>query len=183
MAVLIALNKPFGVVCRFSRRDAAPTLADFIDVPRVYPAGRLDKDSEGLVLLTDDGRLAAAIAHPRYKLWKRYWVQVEGVPTERALGALREGIQIKTGRTRPARVRMITPPSGLWRRDPPVRYRRHIPTSWLEIALREGKNRQIRRMTAAVGFPTLRLIRTAIGKIDLTDLPPGHWRFIDPALI
>jgi 23S rRNA pseudouridine2457 synthase len=145
-------------------------------VPRVYPAGRLDADSEGLVALTDDGALQARIADPRHKLEKVYWVQVEGEPDDAALRRLREGVDLGDFVTRPARVRRMREPAGLWPRDPPIRVRAHIPTAWLEIALREGRNRQVRRMTAKVGFPTLRLVRAAIGPWQLEDLRPGEWR-------
>jgi 23S rRNA pseudouridine2457 synthase len=177
--VLIAFNKPFGVVCKFRREEGKRTLADFIDVPRVYPAGRLDTDSEGLLLLTDDGALQARIANPRHKLAKVYWAQVEGVPTELALAALRAGVDLGDFTTRPAGARPIDQPPGLWPRDPPIRFRAKIPAAWLEITLREGKNRQVRRMTARVGFPTLRLVRARIGRVALGDLGPGQWREID----
>lgn len=181
MAQLIALNKPYGVLCQFTDRDGRATLGDYIDIPGVYAAGRLDRDSEGLVLLTDDGRLQQRISNPRHKYWKTYLVQVEGEPEEPALQGLRHGIKLRDGLTRPARVRRIEEPAWLWPRHPPVRYRARIPTSWLEISLREGRNRQVRRMTAAIGHPTLRLIRTAIGGIHLNDLQPGAWRHENPA--
>jgi 23S rRNA pseudouridine2457 synthase len=174
--MLLAFNKPFNVICKFSPEAGRQTLADFIDVPEVYPAGRLDTDSEGLLLLTDDGALQARIAHPRHKLEKVYWAQVEGLPTEDALASLRRGVDLGEFVTQPAGARLIEEPTGLWPRDPPIRFRAKIPTSWLELALREGKNRQVRRMTARVGFPTLRLVRARIGEIDLTDLAPGQWR-------
>ena len=173
---LIAFNKPYGVLCQFSRDGDRATLADYIDVPDIYPAGRLDADSEGLVLLTDDGALQAAIAHPRHKLPKRYWVQVEGAPTTTALEALRRGVALSDSATRPAQVRVIEPPFALWPRDPPVRFRRAIPTTWLDIAIAEGRNRQVRRMTATVGLPTLRLVRHAIGPWTVQGLGPGEWR-------
>ncbi len=175
MARLILLNKPYGVLCQFSASGARPTLKDFIAVPDVYPAGRLDTDSEGLVVLTDDGALQHRITDPRHKLPKTYWVQVEGEPTRAALEALRTGVDLTDGRTRPAKARVIAEPA-LWRREPPIRERRAIATRWLEITLREGRNRQIRRMTAAVGFPTLRLVRVAVGPFRLDRLPPGEWR-------
>jgi 23S rRNA pseudouridine2457 synthase len=175
-STLIAFNKPYGVLCQFSGDAHRATLADYIDVPDVYPAGRLDADSEGLVLLTDDGAMQAAIAHPRHKLPKRYWVQVEGTPTTTALEALRRGVTLSDGATRPAQARVIEPPPTLWPRDPPVRFRRAIPTTWLDIAITEGRNRQVRRMTAAVGLPTLRLVRHAIGPWSLQGLRPGEWR-------
>ncbi|MGA7800669.1 MAG: pseudouridine synthase [Gammaproteobacteria bacterium] len=180
MGLLIVFNKPYGVLCQFTDRADRATLADFIDQPGVYPAGRLDRDSEGLVVLTDDGRLQQRIAHPRHKLWKTYWVQVEGDPTAEALQRLATGVELKDGRTAPARVELIAEPPGLWPRDPPVRYRANIPTRWLRLALHEGRNRQVRRMTAAVGFPTLRLIRCAIGPLTIEGLPPGQWRSEDP---
>lgn len=179
--MLIAFNKPFGVICKFTPEPGRRTLADFIEVPRVYPAGRLDTDSEGLLLLTDEGALQARIAHPRHKLAKVYWAQVEGVPTEEALEALRQGVDLGDFATRPADVRLIDEPANLWPRDPPIRHRARIPTRWLELTLREGKNRQVRRMTARVGFPTLRLVRAAIGRIDLGQLglSPGQWCQVD----
>lgn len=181
MSRLIAFCKPFGVLCQFSPDpdSGSPTLADFIDLPGVYPAGRLDKDSEGLLLLTDDGALQHRISHPKRKMPKTYLVQVEGEPDEAALARLRKGVKLRDGLTRPARVRAIAEPE-LWPRQPPIRYRAKIPTRWLEIVLREGRNRQVRRMTAAVGYPVLRLIRRAIGPWDLLGdlrgLKPGQWR-------
>lgn len=175
MARLLILNKPYGVLCQFSGDGRRPTLADFVAVPRVYPAGRLDADSEGLVVLTDDGRLQARIADPRHRLEKTYWVQVEGTPDAGALAALRGGVVLADGPTRPARVRAIPDPH-LWLRDPPIRVRKAIPTAWLELALHEGRNRQVRRMTAKVGLPTLRLVRVQIGPWKLDGLPPGQWR-------
>ncbi len=182
--MLIAFNKPFGVICKFTPEPARRTLADFIQVPCVYPAGRLDTDSEGLLLLTDDGALQARISNPRHKLAKVYWAQVEGVPTEDALLALRKGVDLGDFETQPADARTIDEPADLWPRDPPIRYRAKIPTSWLEITLREGKNRQVRRMTARVGFPTLRLVRAAIGGIHVRELKlsPGSWCQVDATL-
>ena len=180
MARLILLNKPYGVLCQFSGDGSRPTLKDFLDVPDVYPAGRLDTDSEGLVVLTDDGRLQAAIADPRHKQEKVYWVQVEGEPTPAALEALRQGVELRDGTTRPARVRAMAEPVGLWERVPPIRARRAIPTAWLELAVREGRNRQVRRMTAHVGLPTLRLVRMRVGPWSLEGLPPGSWREAAP---
>jgi 23S rRNA pseudouridine2457 synthase len=174
----LLLNKPYDVICKFS--DAAgdqKTLADFVPVPRVYPVGRLDRDSEGLVLLTSDGWLQHRLSDPRYDHPKTYWAQVEGVPDDRALRQLREGVQIGDEfRTRPAQARMLDREPELPPRNPPIRYRAAIPTSWIEIVLTEGRNRQVRRMTAAVGFPTLRLVRAAIGKLTLGSLRPGEWR-------
>ncbi len=175
MSRLILLNKPYGVLCQFSDASGRPTLADFVPVADVYPAGRLDADSEGLVVLTDDGALQHRITDPRHKLPKTYWVQVEGSPTREALAALRAGVELDDGRTRPARARLIAEPR-LWPRVPPIRVRRAIPTSWLEITLREGRNRQIRRMTAGVGFPTLRLVRRSVGPFTLGGLAPGAYR-------
>jgi 23S rRNA pseudouridine2457 synthase len=179
--MLIAFNKPFGVICKFSPEPGRPTLADFIPVPGVYPAGRLDTDSEGLLLLTDDGALQAHIANPRHKLTKVYWAQVEGIPDEAALETLRRGVDLGDFVTKPAGARLIEEPQGLWPRDPPIRYRAKIPTSWMELTLREGKNRQVRRMTARVGFPTLRLVRAAIAGVRVQDLKLGEWRKIDAA--
>lgn len=179
--MLIALNKPYGVLSKFRPEPGKRTLADYVPIRNVYPAGRLDADSEGLLLLTDDGALQTRIANPRHKLPKVYWAQVEGEPTDEALEKLRSGVDLGDFVTKPARARRIDEPAGLWPRNPPIRYRARIPTSWLEITLREGKNRQVRRMTARVGFPTLRLIRARIGKVDLTGLAPGEWREIDPA--
>jgi len=177
--MLIAFNKPFGVICKFSPEPGKRTLAEYIDVPRVYPAGRLDTDSEGLLLLTDDGPLQTRIADPAHKLAKVYWAQVEGAPTDAALAALRAGVTLNDFTTKPAGARLIDEPANLWPRDPPIRYRAKIPTSWLEVTLREGKNRQIRRMTAHVGFPTLRLVRASIGSVSLNGLALGTWREID----
>jgi 23S rRNA pseudouridine2457 synthase len=180
--VLIALNKPFGVVCKFSHEPGRRTLADFVRVANVYPAGRLDTDSEGLLLLTDDGVLQARIANPRHELAKVYWAQVENVPTEDALATLRRGVDLGDFVALPAGARLIDEPASLWPRDPPIRYRAKIPTAWVELTLREGKNRQVRRMTARVGFPTLRLVRASIGRVGLDRLAPGEWREIDPSL-
>lgn len=176
MARLLLLNKPFGVICQFSGDGSRPTLKDFVAVPDVYPAGRLDTDSEGLVVLTDDGRLQAAITGPRRKVEKVYWVQVEGTPSPDALEALRRGVTLNDGPTLPARVRALPEPPVVWPRVPPIRERRAIPTAWLELAVREGRNRQVRRMTAHVGLPTLRLIRVRVGPWELTPLKPGEWR-------
>lgn len=178
--MLILLNKPFRVLTRFRRTDERATLADFVPVPHVHPAGRLDYDSEGLLLLTDDGRLQSLVTEPRHALEKVYWAQVEGVPDEAALVRLREGVELPDGPTRPAGASVIAEPAGLWARDPPIRHRVAIPTTWLELRLREGRNRQVRRMTAAVGFPTLRLVRAAIGPWTLEGLAPGAWREAPP---
>lgn len=176
---LIALNKPYGVLCQFTDRgqDGATraTLADHLDLPGIYPAGRLDRDSEGLVLLTDNGSLQARIADPRFKLAKTYLVQVEREPSREALAALRQGVRLADGATRPAAVERIADPA-LWPRDPPVRFRRNVADCWLSLTIREGRNRQVRRMTAAVGHPTLRLVRWRIGDWTLEGLAPGEWR-------
>lgn len=172
---LLLFNKPFRVLCQFSPAPGKRTLADFIPVPAVYPAGRLDHDSEGLLLLTDHGPLQARLSAPRQGHWKTYWVQVEGLPGDAALADLRAGVELRDGRTWPARVERMAPPA-LWPRDPPIRVRREIPDCWLEIALQEGRNRQVRRMTAAVGHPTLRLVRVAVGPFTLQGLAPGQWR-------
>ena len=177
MPQLILFNKPYNVLAQFTDRGGRATLADFIDLPRVYPAGRLDRDSEGLLLLTDDGALAHRLTAPRHKTWKTYWVQVEKVPTDTELDALRHGITLRDGPTLPTCVRLLDPPP-LWPRDPPVRFRASIPTQWLEIQVHEGRNRQVRRMTAAIGYPTLRLVRHAVGDWTLDDLAPGEWRSV-----
>lgn len=174
--MLIALNKPFGVMSKFSPEPGKRTLADYVPLRNVYPAGRLDADSEGLLLLTDDGALQARIASPRHKVAKTYWAQVEGEPTDAALAALRAGVDLGDFVTKPAGARRIAEPAHLWPRDPPIRYRATIPTAWIELTLREGKNRQVRRMTARVGFPTLRLVRAAVGRIGIEGLAPGEWR-------
>ena len=181
--MLIALNKPFGVLCKFSPEPGRPTLADYVKVAGVYPAGRLDTDSEGLLLLTDDGALQARISSPKFKLAKTYWAQVEGVATEDAMTALRKGVNLGDFTTQAAGARLIEVPNSLWPRDPPIRYRAKIPTSWVEITLREGKNRQVRRMTAKVGFPTLRLVRAKIGGVGVEGLAPGTWREIEAAAL
>jgi 23S rRNA pseudouridine2457 synthase len=174
--VIVLLNKPYGVLCQFSGDGRRRTLKDLVDVRDVYPAGRLDADSEGLVVLTDDGALQARIADPRFKLPKTYWVQVEGVPTADQLDRLRRGVDIEGLRTRPAMVQGCEEPAGLWPRTPPIRVRLAIPTAWLTLTIGEGRNRQVRRMTAAVGLPTLRLIRWSVGPWTLEGLPPGAWR-------
>lgn len=178
MPKMILFNKPFMVLCQFRDKDGRPVLADYIKKPGVYPAGRLDHDSEGLLLLTDDGQLQARIADPRWKLPKTYWVQVEGEVTEAALQHLRDGVELNDGLTLPADALRIDQPD-IWDRTPPVRYRASIPTSWVELVIREGRNRQVRRMTAAVGFPTLRLVRVAIGPWRVDGLAPGEWREVD----
>ena len=180
MARLILFNKPWGVLSQFTDARSPtprPTLSAHIAIPGVYPAGRLDADSEGLLLLTDDGRLQARIADPRFKLAKTYWVQVEGDPDDAALIPLREGVSLKDGPTLPAEVARIDPPP-LWPRDPPVRVRQTVPDCWLELTIREGRNRQVRRMTAAIGLPTLRLVRWRVGDWTLDGLAPGEWREI-----
>lgn len=178
MSRLVRFNKPFGVLSQFTDRGSETkraTLSAFIDLPGIYPAGRLDRDSEGLLLLTDDGRLQARIADPKFKLPKTYLVQVEGEPDELALDLLRDGVRLNDGMTRPAVVERIDAPS-LWPRDPPIRYRASVPDRWLKLIIREGRNRQVRRMTAAIGHPTLRLVRWSIGDWSVEDLPPGKWR-------
>ncbi|RZT41207.1 pseudouridine synthase [Cupriavidus agavae] len=178
---LIALNKPFQTMSQFSAHPTRPTLADCVDLPGVYPAGRLDADSEGLLLLTDDGALQTRIADPRHKLEKTYLAQVEGVPDDAALARLRRGVDLGDFTTLPAQARIVGEPAWLWARHPPIRYRAAIPTTWLEVKIREGKNRQVRRMTAAVGFPTLRLVRASIGKVSVAELGlgPGQWCAVD----
>lgn len=179
MPRLICFNKPYGVLSQFTPEGRWRGLKDFIDLPGVYVAGRLDVDSEGLLLLTSDGLLQAHISDPRYKMEKTYWVQVEGEPDDTALQALRRGVALNDGPTLPAAASLIAAPTHLWPRETPVRVRQAIPTSWIALGIREGRNRQVRRMTAAVGFPTLRLIRAAIGPYALGDLPPGRWRAAD----
>ncbi|XZG71098.1 pseudouridine synthase [Chitinibacteraceae bacterium HSL-7] len=174
MAQLILLNKPYGVICQFTPSPPHQCLADYVTVPGVYPAGRLDTDSEGLLLLTDSGPLQALIADPKHKWAKTYWVQVEGAPSDADLEPLRRGVDLGDFVTQPAEVRVMAEPEGLWPRNPPVRFRAAIPTTWLEVVIREGKNRQVRRMTAKVGFPTLRLIRYAVGECTLDALQPGQ---------
>jgi 23S rRNA pseudouridine2457 synthase len=174
MARVLLFNKPFGVLSQFTSADGAPSLAEYIDVPGVYVAGRLDKDSEGLLVLTDDGALQHRISAPKHKRPKTYWVQIEGEPSEAALARLRAGVELNDGWTKPAKARRMPEPD-LWPRTPPIRTRKSIPTAWIELSLREGRNRQVRRMTAAVGHPTLRLVRYAVGRWTLDGLGPGEF--------
>ena len=177
---LIALNKPYLVHCKFTDDEGRPTLAQFGLPPRVYVAGRLDHDSEGLLLLTDDGKLNQRLTDPRWKAPKTYYVQVEGTPTEDALDRLRRGVELKDGLTLPAEAKRLDEPAWLWPRTPPIRVRKTVPDAWIELVIREGRNRQVRRMTAAVGLPTLRLVRAAIGPYRLAGLAPGEWRTETP---
>lgn len=174
--MLITLNKPFNVLCQFTDDAGRRTLADFVTVKNVYPAGRLDYDSEGLLLLTDEGSLQKRIADPRHRMKKTYLAQVERIPDDKALALLRRGVKLRDGMTAPAGARLVDEPDWLWLREPPIRYRRNTPTAWLEITLTEGRNRQVRRMTAAVGHPTLRLVRVSIGGWSLDGLRPGEWK-------
>lgn len=182
--MIVLFNKPFNVVCQFSPHEVPdgktphPTLKDFIPIPKVYAAGRLDTDSEGLLILTDDGALQHRLSHPKHKAVKTYWVQVEGAPTEADLMPLINGVKIADYTTKPAKARIITAPENLWERNPPIRARKHIPTTWLEIKISEGKNRQVRKMTAKVGFPTLRLIRATIGTYSIEGIPPGEYKLL-----
>ena len=179
-ARLLCFNKPYGVLSQFTPEGRWQGLKPYIDVPGVHAAGRLDADSEGLLLLTDDGRLQARIADPRHKMEKTYWVQVEGIPDDAALAALRAGVVLKDGKTLPARARRLDPAPTLWPRNPPIRVRQNIPDCWIELVIREGKNRQVRRMTAAVGHPTLRLVRAAIGPYSIEGLAPGQYLQVEP---
>jgi 23S rRNA pseudouridine2457 synthase len=174
VARLVVFNKPYGVLSQFTSQDGTRTLAEYIDIPGVYVAGRLDKDSEGLLLLTDDGGLQHRISSPKHKLGKTYWVQVEGEPDDRALARLRSGVELNDGWTKPAKARRMPEPE-LWPRDPPIRVRKAIPATWIELELKEGRNRQVRRMTAAIGYPTLRLVRHAIGAWTLAGVAPGEF--------
>ena len=178
MSRLILFNKPYGVLSQFTAEGRWQGLRDYLALPGVYAAGRLDADSEGLLILTDDGRLQSRIADPRHKLPKTYWAQVEGAPSEIDLEPLRQGVDLGDFVTRSAQARLIDEPAGLWPRNPPIRYRAAIPTCWIELTLAEGKNRQVRRMTAKIGLPTLRLIRAAIGEWSLGTLQPGQWKEI-----
>ncbi|MCW9013453.1 MAG: pseudouridine synthase [Gammaproteobacteria bacterium] len=179
MSTLVLFNKPYGVICQFSPDDNHPSLAEYIPHKKIYPAGRLDHDSEGLLLLTDDGLLQNKITHPKNKMAKTYWVQVDGDISDDAIEQLQHGIKLKDGLTRPAKARRIEEPENLWPRNPPVRFRKNIPTSWIELTIKEGRNRQVRRMTAAAGFPTLRLIRYRIGEWTLDGIEPGEYRVLD----
>jgi 23S rRNA pseudouridine2457 synthase len=176
METLILFNKPHGVLSQFTDHKGRQVLGDYVPVPGIYPAGRLDRDSEGLLVLTSDGKLQAKIADPEYQMSKAYWVQLEGVPSDEAIKQLQAGVELRDGVTRPAKLQLIDPPKQLWERNPPVRFRKHIPTQWMKITLKEGRNRQVRRMTAAVGHPTLRLIRYRVGSWTIDGLASGEWR-------
>ncbi|HUN23317.1 MAG TPA: pseudouridine synthase [Anaerolineales bacterium] len=176
MAKIILFNKPYLVLTQFTDPQGRTTLADYLPMPELVTAGRLDYDSEGLLVLTDDGRMVQRIIQPRYKMPKTYWVQVEGLPTPAALRQLEQGIQLNDGMTLPAKARLLESPPTLWERTPPIRFRKSIPDTWIELTIREGRNRQVRRMTAAVGYPTLRLVRVQVGQWKLEGLKPGEWR-------
>ena len=176
--MIILFNKPFNVLCQFTDKDKRQTLADYIKIKNIYAAGRLDFDSEGLVILTDDGRLQHKISDPKNKMDKTYLVQVEGIPADEKLDQLRKGISLKDGKTKPAKVKTISEPK-LWERIPPIRFRKNIPTAWLQLTIIEGKNRQVRRMTAAIGYPTLRLVRISIGSWSINNLKPGEYKLIN----
>ena len=176
MPQLILFNKPYGVLSQFTDREQRPVLADYIDIPNVFPAGRLDRDSEGLMVLTDDGAVQARISHPKHKMSKTYWVQVEGIPDEAAVQSLRDGVELKDGMTLPAKASLMEQDVGFGERPPPIRERKTIPTQWLSLTISEGRNRQVRRMTAAVGYPTLRLIRYRVGSWTLDGLATGEYR-------
>lgn len=178
MSKVILFNKPYGVICQFSPNPPHPTLKEYIDLAGVYPAGRLDTDSEGLLILTDDGKLQSLISEPKHKKFKTYWVQVDGIPSEQQLEQLRSGVDLGDFVSAKAKAKLIVEPQNLWERIPPIRIRKNLPTSWLELSICEGKNRQVRRMTAKVGLPTLRLVRAAIGGVKLDDLKPGQWQEI-----
>ena len=176
--MIVLFNKPYGVLCQFTDHESRPTLADYIDIKNIYAAGRLDRDSEGLLVLTDDGKLQNRITSPKHKMEKTYWVQVENHISDEALQQLRDGVALKDGLTLPAKAKRIDEPPGLWPRNPPIRQRKNIPTSWIALTLREGRNRQVRRMTAATGFPTLRLIRAGVGDWSVCGLGSGEYRVV-----